>query len=99
MLETSHNIPAGEPYCAPEFISIVEANIRILQCLVNSQPWTSAINELIRDRLQRTKNLVDIIDGQADVSAGIVSVLMLVCRHWSAVWWNLYYYSQQMCQP
>lgn len=74
-METSYNLPAGEPYCAPEMISIVEANISILRGLVNIHPWTSIINEVIKERLKQTKNLVKMISSQTDVcSNGRLSV-------------------------
>lgn len=61
VLETSYNLPAGEPHCAPGMISVVDANVRILQDLVAVRPWTSVINELLKERLRQTKDLVSMI--------------------------------------
>lgn len=61
VLETAYSLPAGEPYCAPEVISVVEANIKILRSLVGVDGWSDLLNEAIRERLKQAKGLVNMI--------------------------------------
>lgn len=61
VIETSYNLSPGEPFCAPEVMTIVEANIKILQGLVGVPGWASVLDEAIRERLRQTKGLVNMI--------------------------------------
>ncbi|XP_067933208.1 probable E3 ubiquitin-protein ligase HERC1 [Watersipora subatra] len=61
VLETSHNITPGEPYCAPEVATIVEANISVLQKLMPVDGWSSALNTALRERLSQAKGLINLI--------------------------------------
>jgi len=66
VLEKSHNLPAGDPYCAPDFAAIVEANTKILRRLASTQPWTDGLNEAITERLKQTRALVNMISPEPD---------------------------------
>ncbi|CAM1299303.1 HERC1 (predicted) [Pycnogonum litorale] len=59
---TSRELMAGDPFCAPSYVVLVEEYINLIQILHSNENWTNPINDEIIKRLSQMDNIFDTLD-------------------------------------